>query len=191
MEERFIILENHPDYEVSNTGIVREVKTKRIKRQTRSNKGYSLICLNGKQYLVHRLVATTFIPNPNNYPQVNHKDENKVNNSIDNLEWCTNEYNERYGTKIERVAVQLSKGRVIQYDDNGNVIKIWNSKEAVARAGMETVKTSFRRGTFNRYYYNSYWFKENEMFDKRRKNIVKTPQKKLKLKSLTYGNRKN
>ena len=187
MEERFVILDNHPDYEISNTGIIREFKSKRVKQQTNSNKGYKLICLNGKQYLVHRLVASTFIPNPKNYPQVNHKDENKTNNSVDNLEWCTNEYNECYGTKNERVSIQLSKGRIIQYDDDGNVIKIWNSKEAIARAGMSSVKTSLHRGTFNRYYYNSYWFKETEKFDKQRKNVVKTPKKKLKLKSLIYG----
>lgn len=187
MEERFVILDNHPDYEISNTGIVREFKSKRVKQQTNSNKGYKLICLNGKQYLVHRLVASTFIPNPENYPQVNHKDENKTNNSVNNLEWCTNDYNCHYGTKNERISTQLSKCKIIQYDDEGNIIKIWNSKESIARAGMSSVKTSICRGTFNRYYYNSYWFKETEKFDKQRKNVVKTPKKKLKLKSLTYG----
>ena len=121
MEERFVILDNHPDYEISNTGIIREFKSKRVKQQTNSNKGYKLICLNGKQYLVHRLVASTFIPNPENYPQVNHKDENKTNNSVNNLEWCTNDYNCHYGTKNERISIQLSKCKIIQYDDEGNV----------------------------------------------------------------------
>ena len=55
-----------------------------------------------KTYLSHRLVALTFIPNPNNYPQVNHKDENKQNNHVSNLEWCTNKYNINYGTGIQR-----------------------------------------------------------------------------------------
>lgn len=52
---------------------------------------------------LHRLVAITFIPNPNNYPQVNHKDENKANNNVDNLEWCTASYNANYGTRNERI----------------------------------------------------------------------------------------
>lgn len=59
---------------------------------------------------VHRLVAEAFIPNPNNYPQVNHKDENKSNNYADNLEWCTLLYNIRYGTGIRRHGLKI-KGK--------------------------------------------------------------------------------
>ena len=68
--------------------------------------GYSQIDLykNGKmkREYVHRLVAMAFIPNPENKPQVNHKDEVKTNNVVENLEWCTSVYNINYGTKIER-----------------------------------------------------------------------------------------
>ena len=51
---------------------------------------------------IHRLLAEAFIPNPNNYPQINHKDENKKNNSLNNLEWCTCKYNINYGTRTKR-----------------------------------------------------------------------------------------
>lgn len=56
-----------------------------------------------KNYLVHRLVAETFIPNVDNLPCVNHKDENPLNNSVNNLEWCSWKYNNEYGTRLERV----------------------------------------------------------------------------------------
>ena len=55
-----------------------------------------------KPFQVHRLVALHFIPNPNNYPEVNHKDENKQNNTVDNLEWCDRKYNCNYGTRTQR-----------------------------------------------------------------------------------------
>lgn len=52
---------------------------------------------------IHRIVATAFIPNPNNLPQVNHKDENKKNNHLENLEWCTPKYNMEYGTRMNKI----------------------------------------------------------------------------------------
>lgn len=58
---------------------------------------------------VHRLVAKTFIPNPNNYPCVNHKDENPSNNNVDNLEWCTHKYNNNYGNHPKKLSITNSK----------------------------------------------------------------------------------
>lgn len=72
---------------------------------------YITLCKNGhyKTHLVHRLLAENFIPNPNNYPTINHKDEIKHNNSLDNLEWCTYTYNNNYGTARERASIKRYK----------------------------------------------------------------------------------
>ena len=91
-----------------------------------SKRGYLQVCLtkHNKQhsFRVHRLVAECFIDNPENLPQVNHKDENKQNNNVDNLEWCTNDYNTHYGTGILR----RSKA-VIQKTKDGSIIKRFES----------------------------------------------------------------
>ena len=89
-------------YQVSNTGKVRDLKN-HIKPVYKNNKGYECLSLyyNGKTYhpTVHRLVAKAFIPNPNNYDQVNHKDCNKENNNVENLEWCNQRSNYDEGIK--------------------------------------------------------------------------------------------
>ena len=91
-------------YQVSNLGRIRSIKNGiKIKKQYERPNGYMQVCLcqNGKitTYKTHRLVAEAFIPNINNLPEVNHKDENKINNCVDNLEWCTSSYNKNYGTR--------------------------------------------------------------------------------------------
>lgn len=98
-------------YEVSNFGNIRSLHYKNpyLMKPILDNKGYlrvSFVEKNSKRYkrfAVHRLVAEAFISNPNNLPQVNHKDENKQNNCVDNLEWCTNKYNCNYGKYKDKV----------------------------------------------------------------------------------------
>ena len=98
--------------------------------------GYIFVCLsNGaskKTLRVHKLVAEAFIPNPNNYPQINHKDENKSNNRVDNLEWCSPSYNCNYGTRIDRIIAKTGKP-VGQYDINGEFIQEFPSVSEASR----------------------------------------------------------
>lgn len=95
-------------YEVSSLGGVRNHTNGYVLKQFHTSKHYLYVNLQkNKQHYerrVHRLVAQAFLPNPNNYPQVNHKDENPQNNNVDNLEWCTNEYNIRYGSRLARLS---------------------------------------------------------------------------------------
>lgn len=105
-------------YQISNMGNVRSLNYKRthiiknMRLRLNTNRYLSVILRNNnKSYplMIHRIVAESFIPNPNNYKEVNHKDEDKTNNRTDNLEWCTSKYNANYGTRNIRVALKESK----------------------------------------------------------------------------------
>lgn len=129
-------------YQISNLGNVRtndfnHSGKMRLMRIATGTRGYKQICLtkNNKRSTkrIHRLVAEAFIPNPHNYPTVNHIDENKSNNRSDNLEWCSFEYNTKYGTRTERTG-----NPVLQMTMNGEVIGTYvSSKEAERQVGVD------------------------------------------------------
>lgn len=99
-------VKDYPNYSITSLGEVFNNKTGR-KLKSSINKGYCGVYLyneNGRKFfLVHRLVAEAFIPNENDLPDINHRDENPMNNSIENLEWCTPKYNCNYGTHNEKI----------------------------------------------------------------------------------------
>lgn len=95
------------EYKLSSQGILIDKRTGEVKKDFDNGNGYRIFAIwkNNVQHnvLVHRLVAEHFLPNPHNLPEVNHKDEDKLNNCVDNLEWCTKEYNQSYGTRLQRI----------------------------------------------------------------------------------------
>ena len=138
-------------YQVSNLGRIKSLSREkimpngtlcftkeRILSLNKNRNGYMSVSLykNNKRetFRIHRLVAIAFIPNPNNLTDVNHKDENKENNCVDNLEWCDKSYNNRYGTKIERQSDTRSYP-IYQYDLKGNLVKEWISTSRASKEG--------------------------------------------------------
>lgn len=128
-------------YQVSNKGNVRSLDRKvnflhgtkisrgKLLKPGANAEGYLFVTLSKNNIVrparINRLVASAFIPNPGNLPSVNHKDKNRKNNNVENLEWCTVEYNNRYS----------SAKKIVQYDMDGNMIAEW---DAISDASRET-----------------------------------------------------
>lgn len=124
-------------YKVSNLGNIKSLNYRRTGKEeilkAEINNGYLYVILYKerkiKLYLVHRLVAIAFIPNPYNLPEINHKDEDRTNNIVSNLEWCNRQYNNIYGKRLQ----SISK-KVLCVETN----KIYNSmKEAERDLGCD------------------------------------------------------
>ena len=138
-------------YQISNSGEVKSVErlkrnnlgfqtvNERIRKLSKDKDGYLQICLskNSRHYIkkIHRLVAEAFIPNPNNLPVINHKNEDKQDNRVENLEWCTIKYNTNYGNGIRKMAI--TQGRPVIQLNNGNVVEeFYSTQEASRQTGV-------------------------------------------------------
>lgn len=151
MKEIWKKIESCPQYEISNFGRVKNTIKKYghnmryAKNETTTlkgnigNHGYRVVDLKGKSHLVHRLVAQAFIHNKENKPQVNHKDLNKLNNNVSNLEWVTSKENNIHARLLNvykdadtRTAFAKPRAKIVnQYDLNHNYIRSYlGSKEA-------------------------------------------------------------
>lgn len=120
-------------YEVSNLGrIRRDGMVLSANRNPKSGYLSVQLCKDGKlkRLYIHRLVATAFIQNPQGFRCVNHKDEIKQNNCVENLEWCTQKYNNRYGKNAPAFAREKP---VVQKDDSGTIIRFWKCATEVER----------------------------------------------------------
>lgn len=158
-------------YEASNLGNIKSVSRDSLLSSHRINRGYLSVSLYrngvGKRHLIHRLVAQSFIPNPNNLPYINHKDENPLNNRVDNLEWCDQTYNVNYGSAQERLSLaKIGKGRgmkILQYSMSNTLIKSYNSASQIQRElGFNTtpILNCCRGG----YYRNSKWVSVSQSY---------------------------
>lgn len=135
-------INEHPNYQVSNTGKVRSINyrsTGQVQELSILNgkTGYKFVILDKKTCYVHRLVAEAFIDNPNNYPQINHKDENKANNFCENLEWCNEKYNVNYGTRNKN----LSRTCQIKREKIQKRIADFNSQKSMTKENYIEHKT--------------------------------------------------
>lgn len=137
---------------INKNGIKSQISFKeKIKSQSDNGHGYCKVELSKNNKFtnkyVHILVAEAFIPNPLDLPSINHKDENKQNNYVANLEWCTQLYNNMYGTAKERMKkTRLENGNnraIDMYDLNGNLLKHYDTAYHMERDGLS------RRGVYN------------------------------------------
>lgn len=155
--EEFKTIEEFPNYAVSNLGRVKNLSTGRILKQSIDRYGYKFLALsnNGisRTRRVHTLVATAFLPKDSSKYQVNHKDENPLNNVVDNLEWCDDKYNSNYGTRSVRSGIKRRKG-IEQLSLGGELLREFSTLKEAAQHVNGTFSTIAHccQGKYNQAY---------------------------------------
>ena len=170
-------------YEVSDKGNARGVARKdplgrnrkgRMLKPGYTSGGYPQVSLykNGKYRTkkVHRIVAEAFIPNPKGFLEINHRDENKSNNELSNLEWCTREYNNNYGKRTKKVskkvrAINVKTGEVRTFSSTREAGRKGYSSGVVSKAcrGVYKARTGKLVGGDGRTYKGYKWYYEEEL----------------------------
>lgn len=131
MEEVWKVVQQHPIYEISSFGFVRNIKTNKLLKLRLTDDGYISIGLQSKQYRVHRLVAEAFLENPENKETVNHINYNRSDNRIENLEWATHREQNIHKTKIP---LNTGGKRVVQYTIDNEIVNLFESVREAGRA---------------------------------------------------------
>lgn len=177
-------------YKVSNKGKVYSVKRNELLTPAIGNNRYYkvVLCKNGIKInkSVHRLVAEAFLPNPNSLPVINHKDENRLNNNVENLEWCTYEYNTNYGTHRKKLSESMKK---FYNTDEGTEFKnklkeihtgMKQSKETVEKRRESLIKSVSKLSYEKRRakYYDEKSAKEHSEFMKQRMKTLTEQERK-------------
>ena len=190
-------------YKISNYGRVKSLKRYRpngsksqlvpekIKKGTDNRCGYLVVTLSKssktKKNYIHRLVGIAFLPNPFNLPEINHKDEDKSNNKIDNLEWCSSLYNTNYGTGIIRGRKKREENgfmrKIDMYDLKGNLLKQYLCGKDIEKDGISRRaaylacenKARSYKGCVFRFHGQPFYYREIDGYPKgKKKNVIKT-----------------
>lgn len=122
-------------YKIDKLGNIFSLKKQIYLKQSLNKDGYAYVIIKNKQRLIHRLVAITFIENPNNYKEVNHKNEKKNDNRVENLEWCSRKYNATYNNCHLRHN-DWEKKKVLQFSIDGVFIKEWDYAKEIEKSGI-------------------------------------------------------
>ena len=169
-------------YEINNCGYIKNIKNNRILKNYISPQGYACCALRligenkTRTIRIHRAIARAFIPNPNNYPIINHRDGNKLNNSIENLEWCTYQHNIQHSFDM---GLQEPNGRILFKEDYVKIFAMykngWLFREMVEALGGKvkdrTIYFALKRKSYLK------WYSENEFQSEVSKLMKELPYK--------------
>lgn len=148
-------------YEIHEDGTIINLRANRTLRGNTNSYGYRVVRLTKdgkhKDFKVHQLLAQAFIPNPNDYKCINHIDGNKLNNSLDNLEWCTHGQNTVHARTT--LNIDFSRKPIVQTTIDGKFVAVWNSAKVAAHflKGSATMISACCQGTAD-FAYNSKWY---------------------------------